>query len=181
VAAFGLGTRLESIAIMPVVAISIGTLTLTGMFYGAKKYELLKNITGFSIKIAIGFTAVIGLIFFLFPKLFLRIFTSDPILLNIGGPYVKIDVFTFPFMAITMIVARALQGMGYGFPGFFISLIRIFILAVPLAYLFVFLLNLPYLWVAVAMIIGGLVSSIIGLIWLEIKIKKLNNKKSISS
>lgn len=174
VAAFGLASRLESVAIMPVVAFSMATLTLTGMFFGAKKYHLLKEITSFSIKISIIFTSIVGLIFFIAPSLFLRIFSSDITLLAIGSDYMRINVFTFPFMAVGNIISRTMQGLGFGMPGFVINIVRIFVIAVPLAYLFVFMLNYNYLSIAIAMILGGLASTVLALVWLFVVLKKVH-------
>lgn len=176
VAAFGIASRLESVAVMPLVAMAMSLLTLIGMFYGAKRFDLVKSISWYGIKISILFTSAIGFLFFLFPWIFLRIFTPDTTLLSIGSAYLRIEVFTFPLMAVSMNIARIMQAMGFGLPGFIINLIRIFIVAVPLAYIFVFVLGLGYLSIAVAMVLGGIASNIVGVVWLRRKFKTLNFK-----
>ena len=173
VASFGIVSRLESVSIMPTVAVSMALITLVGMFYGAKRYDLLRNTIFFAVKIGVLFTCSVGLIFFLLPSLFLRIFTPDTNLLSIATPYLRIDVFTFPLMAISSMASRAMQGMGYGLPGFVINVIRIMIVAVPLAALFVFVLGYGYLLVAVAMVLGGIASNVVALTWLKVKFRKL--------
>ncbi|MBW2976878.1 MATE family efflux transporter [Candidatus Woesearchaeota archaeon] len=175
VAAFGIASRLESVAIMPVVALSMSMLTLVGMFFGAKRFDLLKETSFYSIKIAVAFTSAIGIVFFAMPHLFLRVFTPDSTLLGIGSAYLRIDVFTFPLMAVSSIISRVLQGMGLGLPGLVINLVRVFIFAVPLAYAFVFILGYGYLSIAVAMVIGGIASSTTAIIWLRVKTKVLNS------
>lgn len=173
VAAFGLASRLESFAGLPIMAFSLALLTLTGMFYGAKRHDLLKSTALYGIKIAVGLTSVVGLVFFILPRPFLRIFTPDPLLLEIGSAYLRIDVLTFPLMAIGFCVSRVMQGMGYGLPGLIVNLTRIFFVAVPLAYLFVFVLGFGYLSIAVAMVVGGVASNIIAVIWLRAKLRNL--------
>ncbi|MFH1210699.1 MAG: MATE family efflux transporter [archaeon] len=174
VAAFGLASRLESLAIMPIVAFSLASVTLVGMFYGAKRHDLLKEISWYGIKIGVLFTIIIGVILAAIPTIFLKIFTNDPNLLRIAAAYLRIDTITFPLMAIGVMVSRITQGMGYGMPGFVIQLARVFGGAIPLAYIFVFILGYGYLSVAVAMVLGGVISSIIALIWLNTKLKKIN-------
>jgi Na+-driven multidrug efflux pump len=120
-------------------------------------------------------TSAIGLVFFLVPTLFMKIFTPDEEILRIGSAYLRVDVFTFPLMSTTMIVARIMQGMGFGVPGLVINLLRVFFVAVPLAYVFVFVLGFGYLSVAVAMILGGLAANITGLLWLGRKLKTLES------
>jgi putative MATE family efflux protein len=173
VATFGMVSRLESVSVMPMVALSMALLTLVGMFYGAERYDLLKSTIFFTMKVGIAFTVLIGLLFFAFPSLFLRIFTSDKTLLNLGHTYIRINVFTFPLMTVAMITSRSMQGMGHGLPGLMINITRIVIVAVPLAYVFVFVLGYSYLSIAVAMVIGGIASNITAFVWLKINLGKL--------
>jgi Na+-driven multidrug efflux pump len=175
VAAFGVVSRLESVATMPTMAISFAIVTLVGMFYGSKRYDLLKSIIYYGMKISVLFTSAMGVIFFLIPSIFLRIFTSDANLLSLGSAYMRINVFTFPLMIISMTVSRAMQGMGYGLPGLIINLVRVILVAIPIAYIFVFVFGYGYLSVGVAAVIGGVVSNIVALVWLQIKLKKLES------
>ncbi len=176
VASVGIVSRLDSVVVMPIIAFSVAMITLVGMFYGAKRFDLLKGIIWFALKITVSFSIMMGLLFFLFPSVFLRIFTSNIILLNISSVYLKIYVVSFPLMAISIIINRSMQGMGTGIPGLVTNLVRIFIIAVPLSYLFIIVLKFSYLWVAFSMVLGAMASAIISFIWLEIKLKKINSK-----
>jgi len=175
VAAFGIASRLESVAVMPIVALSVALLTLVGMFYGAKKYNLIKNLIWYSVKCGVIFTSFIGLLFFIFPSLFLRIFTPDAGLISIGADYLRVSVFAFPLMAIGLQIGRALQGMGFGLPSLVVTVIRIFIVAIPLAYAFVFIFDMSYIYIAVAMVIGAICSVIVAVIWLQSVLRKRIN------
>jgi putative MATE family efflux protein len=170
VASFGLVSRLESVSILPPLGFSIALLTLSGMFYGAKRFDLLKNIAVYAIIISSFFASLVGIIFFIWPEIFLRLFTTDANLLSLGGQYLRLDVLTFPLMAIVLTSTRALQGMGTGVPGFVATLVRIFGVAVPLAYLFVYVFGFGYLSIAWAMIAGGVAASAVSLIWLRFKL-----------
>ena len=173
VAAFGMASRLESVALMPLVGFSISLLTLVGMFYGAKRYDLVKMISWYAIKLGLLVSSAFAVLFLIFPGMFFGIFTSDKALLAIAVPYMRIDVFTFPLMTISMIISRIMQALGKGMPGLLINLVRIFLVAIPLAYTFVFLFNMNYLYVAVAMVFGGIASSVYGLLILVKEFKKL--------
>jgi len=174
VASFGLATRLESFVALPIFALSISLLTLVGMFYGAKKYDILKSLCWYGIRLGIILTSLVGIAFYVFPTPLLKIFTQDRILLIIGKAYIRIDVFTFPLMSISMTISRILQGMGYGLPGLIINLVRIFIVAVPAAYVFVFVLGYGFLSVAWAMVLGGVTASLMAFWWLGLKFRALS-------
>jgi putative MATE family efflux protein len=173
VASFGLATRLESFAAMPIVALSVSLVTLVGMFLGAREIDVLKQVSWYGLKIGVAFTSVLGVIFFIFPFLFLRIFTPQPVLLMIGSAYLRIDVLTFPLMTVSTVVSRILQGMGFGVPGLIINFIRIFVVAVPLAYFFVFVLGYGFLSIAWAMVLGGVASNLTAFLWLTAKFRGL--------
>ena len=180
VASFGLATRLESLVSLPIFALSISLLTLVGMFYGAKRYDLVKSISWYGIEIGVAAAGAVGVLFYVFPIVFLRIFTQDRLILMIGSAYLRVDVLTFPTMAIAMILSRVLQGMGFGFPGFFINAIRIFLVAVPLAYVFVFVLGYSFISIAWAMVAGGVTASILAFWWMGLKFRGLSGASQIS-
>ncbi|MFC1454858.1 MATE family efflux transporter [Candidatus Undinarchaeota archaeon] len=176
VASFGLAFRLESLAVMPIMAIAMALMTLVGMFYGAKRYELLKGIIKYSIKIGLVFSSIVGVLLYIFAPLMVRIFTSDATLISLSTAYIRVIVFMYPFMTIGIIISRTFQGMGQGMPAFAIALVRTMLVGIPLAYVFVYILGYNYLSIGVAMVIGGLVSTIIAVPWLNIKLNKLNSK-----
>jgi putative MATE family efflux protein len=173
VAAFGLATRLESLVSLPIFALSISLLTLVGMFYGAKRNDLVRSISWYGTGIGLLAAGGVGILFYAVPGVFLRIFTQERLILMIGSAYLRVDVLTFPTMAIAMIVSRVLQGMGFGFPGFIINVIRIFCVAVPLAYIFVFVLGYGFLSIAWAMVAGGVTASILAFWWMGLKFSHL--------
>lgn len=172
VAAFGIVARLESMAVMPMASISLAMVTLTGMFYGAKQFKILDDTVWYSLKISVLMSLVVAVVFFAVPGLFFRIFTNDAGLIQLGVDYMRINVFTFPFMAVTITMSRVMQGLGYGLPGMFVNLTRVLILAVPLSFVFIFIFNLPYLSVPVAGVIGGGVASLVGVVWYRSLLKK---------
>ncbi|MBW1645898.1 MAG: MATE family efflux transporter [Deltaproteobacteria bacterium] len=177
VAAFGMVYRLESVVIMPLVASAISLLTITGMFYGAGDYPLVRRIIRFGMAVNISYALGISLLFFCLPTFFLRVFTPDARLLELGGAYLRIEVFTFPLAAVNITTNRALQGLGRGVPGITINFVRIFVVAIPLAYVFVFLCRFSYLSIAAAMVAGGLAANLTALTWLKIVFTGLRRAK----
>ncbi len=173
VAAYGLVSKIDSVAIMPVIALSFGLMPLVGMFYGAKRYDLIREIFWYSFKAGMVFVFAVGLVFFLFPALSLRIFTSDEVLLGFGSALLKLQLFTYPFMVVTVMVSRAMQGMGYGFPGLVVNMLRLLIIGAPLAYVFVRYLGVGYVAAPVALVVGGIVSSLVALVWMEVRLRRL--------
>jgi putative MATE family efflux protein len=178
VAAFGMSSRLESAVVMPLVALAIALLTLTGMFHGAGEFVLMRRIIHFAIKINLAYASIVSIVFYAWPRLFLRLFTDDPELLDIAAAYLRVEVFTLPLLAINITANRAMQGMGLGLPGITINFIRIFIVALPLAWFFVYILQLSYLSIAVAMVAGGIAADITAIGWLRAVYRGIDNGRA---
>jgi Na+-driven multidrug efflux pump len=172
VALLGIVGALESISTLPVYGLSIGAMTLAGMFFGAKKYKLLQSTSWYALGAGALVAAVVGLIIFIFPEQLIKLFTNDAGVISIGAIYLRIYVFALPLSAMVMILSRILQSMGYGVSGMVIGLIRSLIISIPLAYLFVFALGYGYLSIAIALVLGSLVSVAIGSWWLEKRIRR---------
>ena len=166
VAAFGLMSRLESLSILPIYGLSVGAMTLTGMFYGAKQHKLLEDITWYAIKLGMAVATVISLVLFVFPEALLRMFTSDPAVLSVGIPFLRFYVITFPFSAAAMIIGRIMQGIGRGAPGLIVGVVRSLVIGIPLAYIFVFVFGFGYISVATALIVSAVIGAGLGALWL---------------
>ena len=175
VAALGMVGRLDSTAIMPIMALAMSLMTLCGMFYGAKRYDLLRSITWYGIRIGVIYTVAIGMIFFLFPRIFLMIFSNDKTIIDIAVPYLRIDVFDFWMLAVGIIASRVMRGIGYGAPGLVMILSRVIVILLPLAYIFVEVLKWGYLSLVFATVTSAFVFMVVGVVWLEILLKKCKN------
>ncbi|MFH1064748.1 MAG: MATE family efflux transporter [Candidatus Woesearchaeota archaeon] len=173
VAGYGLVARWDSLAILPSIAISMATLTLVGMFFGAKHNDLLKQTVFYAIKVGTGIAVVVGLLFMIFPHLFISVFTSDPVLLGIASPYLVLNAFALLLFPVIMIISRAMQGLGLGFPGLALNLLRICI-SLSLAYFFILGLGKWYLSVPIAMVIGRIIAGTAAVVWFSSKVRKLN-------
>ena len=171
-AAFGVVSRLESVAVLPVMGISVGTMTLVGMFYGAKRFELMKKISIFAIGVGAALTIFVGAVFFVLASPIIAIFTSDADVIQLGIPYLRIDVLTLPAIAVMLIFSRIMQGLGKGYPGLVVNFLRVFGVIVPLSYIAVFMFGFDYLSIAWSMVAGGIVAIITSLIWLTFQIRR---------
>ncbi len=172
IAALGLVTRLDSAVIIPLVAIAIALLTMVGTFAGAGRTDLLQEIIAFALKVNIGFALVCALLLYLFPDLVLSIFTNDPGPLKLAAAYLRIEVFSFPCMALTITANRTLQGLGLGLPGLVINTSRLFLVALPLAAFFTLVCHSDFRLIAIAALSGNLTAAALALGWLRHALKK---------
>ncbi|MCD6533303.1 MAG: MATE family efflux transporter [Deltaproteobacteria bacterium] len=178
VAALGLVTRIDSAVIIPMVAFSVALLTLSALFYGAGRIQLLREIINFAILVNVGFALVCSLFMFIWPHFFLRFFTNETEPLRLASAYLRLEVLCFPFMAITISANRTLQGLGLSLPGLAINGARLFVVALPLAAIFIIYLECDFRMVAIAGLCGSLTSATIASLWLKKTLTRIENRES---
>lgn len=148
IAIMGLTVRLQMFAFMPAVGIAQGLLPIIGYNFGAGKLGRIREAMFKGCGAATIFTTASGLSFFLFPAFFLKIFNSDPKLLALGSPAVRIMVVMYPLLGIQTISVVFFQAVGKGIPSLWLSLLRQFVLYLPFIFLLPRFWDLTGIWVS---------------------------------
>ncbi|MDD2210652.1 MAG: MATE family efflux transporter [Candidatus Cloacimonetes bacterium] len=131
VASLGVASRVFTIPIFVFIGISIGIQALVGYTYGAKNYKRMKETIRTSVLISLSISALMTLLFALFPRELIMIFIKDQDIVNIGTLVLEAYVFAIPIAAISMIMMTSLQAMGKAFPALIVSLSRQGIMYIP--------------------------------------------------
>ena len=179
VAAYQAAARIDHIFLMPVISITTGLVTLVGMFYGAKRMNLLRKIIFYGMSRSALIGIFLGTLFFIFARPLMGMFTEDTSIINLGAQYLRYIVFAYPFIAIGMTSGRVLQGLGFGMPLLILTFLRVLAISVSLAYLFVFIMGKSIEWVWIAMIISVILSSGVSVIWLRFKLGIIERKVEV--
>jgi len=101
-----------------------------------------------------------GILFFVFPEYFVKIFTNDPDVIKLAVPCLRIVAISEPMLAATFVLAGSLRGAGDTVCPMVIAGISQWFVRLPLAYLFGVTLGYGLIgaWIAMTVetIIGGL-------------------------
>ena len=173
VAAYQVGGRIDMIVFLPIMGIASALTTMVGMFYGANEYDKIKFITKYGISRAIMITSIGSILLYAFAPNVVSFFTKELFIQSIAIGYLRNIAIIFPFIAIGLSIGRILQGIGLGMPSLIITIIRVIGVAGPLAYYFTNVLNKPIEWIWYAMVISGLMATIISIVWLGVAFRKL--------
>jgi len=173
VAAYGIGFRIDSLAILPVLGLVGGIVPMVGYFRGAKDFKGAKRVNHGGIKMALGFTIFISLLIFLLAGFLPSIFTSDNAVIAMATDYLRVIAFAYPFIGVTIIVSGTFQGLGKGLPSMVITLARATLLAIPLAYTLAYLVPLGVFGVWVGVAVSSVITAAISVGWIESRFKKL--------
>ena len=132
VAAYGIATRIEQIALLPTIGLNIAALTLAGQNMGAgfpeRVYESWKlNIRYGLMIISIGIIAVA-----IFARPLIHAFTADLQVIDIGAEYLHIAVLFFFAYIFLNVSVSTLQGMKKPLYAIFVGTYRQCLMPLPL-------------------------------------------------
>jgi multidrug efflux pump len=171
VASLGVASRVFTIPIFIFIGISIGIQALVGYTYGARNYARMKETIRTSVWISLSFSAVLTLIFAIFPRELIMIFIKNESIVEIGTLILQAYVFAIPIAAVGMIMMTSLQAMGKAFPALIVSLSRQGIMYIPA----ILILNRLFKFegLVFAMPLADLLTTILSSTMLILIIKKL--------
>lgn len=179
VAALGLGFRVDSLAFLPGLGISIATITLIGQNFGAGRLDRVRKAYFAALANAFALMAFMGLIFSIFPQHVLRVFSADPEVAAYGIEYLRTIPRFYGFLGIGFISSSAFQGIGQGYPSLLVNFIRLGVVGVPLSYILTRTqLGVNGLWWAIAL--SDVAFGIVGCIWFISKVNRLQKERGIS-
>ena len=177
VAAQQIGMRLDHIVILPVVAIAYSLVTLVGMFYGAGRFDLVRGIVRYSLACTVSIGAGVAVFFMIFAPQLVKIFTDDESIRALAVQYLRIFALAYPVFPITMITGRVWQAFGRGMPELVLSLLRVLLIAVPLALFFCFVLEYPVHFAWISMVVGSWSSAAFAAAWLRVALLRAEERK----
>jgi len=172
-AAYATVHRIEHLFFIPLLSLSTSMITITGMFYGAKKYNLVKTVLKHCIKYALIISISFGIFFFNCSNIILPIFIKDSEVINLGVSYFNIFSFAVPFVTLSMICSRTIQGLGKSYPMFIITCLRVIIVSCSLGWYFIVIKNKPIEYAWLSILISCICASIISIIWLLYELRKI--------
>lgn len=131
--AFGAAQRIENIAFMPAMSLSMAVSALTGQNLGAGKPERVKEIFKSGILLTSAITLFLSALIVIFPKLLLSMFVSEPDVLAIGIHYLRIVGSSYILFAIMFISNGIINGSGHTMTTMIFSLIALWGVRVPVS------------------------------------------------
>ena len=111
-AAHQVGLAIEAISFMPGYGIAVAAATMVGQNLGAGRPDDARISAFEANRLAVLLMSVMALLFFFFPYVLLRLFTSDPEVIGYGILYMKIVAFAQVPLAVTMVLTGSLRGAG---------------------------------------------------------------------
>ena len=176
VAAYQTAGRIEHLFFLPLISIATALVTLVGMFYGAKRMDLIKEVIMYGISRSLMISVSISVVFFFSAGYFMPLFTNDTEIVRISISYFKVLIFAYPFITIGLSSGRIMQGLGVAYPMLVVTSLRVVVISAPLAWYFTRILGKPIYFVWIAILISSVIASSTSFVWMLSTLKRKSLK-----
>lgn len=151
-AAYQLGLQAELMSEMPAVGVGIAATSMTANAIGKKDGELLKIYSKQLVETSIVISLFTSMLIIVFPGLFMDFFTNNPEIKAIGINYLIVMGFIQTPQNLSKVLNGTIRSAGYKNIPMIISFIGIWVIRVPLALFFAYVLKLDivFIWLCMA-------------------------------
>jgi putative MATE family efflux protein len=135
------GLRIEAIIFLPAFALNMAAAVLVGQNLGAKSPERAEAVGWKIAGAGVIFISAISIGIFIWARSFAALLTREPAVLAETTRYLRIMMFSEPFMALSLILGGGLQGAGDTRGTMRLVIFSMWLIRLPLAFLFALVLG----------------------------------------
>lgn len=170
VAAFGVGSRLESLASVIILALSMSLPPLISQNFGAHAYDRV----GAAYRIAIRSVLIVQLMIYAVmlatAPWIAAIFTDDPEVARLIRLFIYIMPLGYGVQGVIILTNSSLNALHRPMSALALSVVRLFVFFVPLSWLGAIIYDIPGLFVGG--VIANVLTAIIAWFWFQYEVKK---------
>ena len=111
VAAYGIGSRIEQIALLPVMGLNISTLALTAQNFGAGRIDRVRETVRLSLRYGVLLATLGTVAALIYSRELMSIFTTDRAVIDAGVGFLAVEAFVLPAYVLLYISISAMQGI----------------------------------------------------------------------
>ena len=172
VGAYSIANSMVMVFFMFVMGVTQGMQPIVGYNYGAQKYDRMMRCVWISIAVATSILLCGWTLSMLFSSQIARMFTTDPLLLDMAAHGLVLDMLVFFLVGSQAVITNFFQCIGKVKISIFLSLSRQLFLLLPMAYVFPSFWGLDGVWYSMpASDFGSFAMTIPILIWYIRKFK----------
>ncbi|PAY02991.1 MATE family efflux transporter [Pseudoalteromonas sp. HM-SA03] len=165
VAAFGVGSRIESIASLVVLALSMTLPPFVSQNFGAKQYQRVSDAYTQTLKFVLGFQFAVYLLLVLSAYYISHTFGNEPAVVETIQLFIYIMPLGYGLQGVIILTNSSFNALHKPMNALILSVIRLFIFYVPIAYVGSQLAGLPGLFAGAAL--GNLFTAAIAYNWFK--------------
>jgi Na+-driven multidrug efflux pump len=135
VAGFGAAQRLDSVIMLPAMALGTAVNSMAGQNIGANKWDRVHQIAKYGVLFNLFIMLLISIIIVLFAEMAIRLFINEKDAVHFGMRYLQVIGLFYPFLGINFILNGIVRAAGAMFQVLVLNVISFWILRYPLSYL----------------------------------------------
>lgn len=171
VAAFGVGSRLESLSLLANLALSMTLPPFISQNFGRGHIQRVRSAYLSAVKFALLWQAVVYLLLLVFAGGIGALFSDNGQVINLIGLWILIVPLGFGFQAVTFLTASSFNALHQPIRAMRISIFRLFFLYVPLGLLGNFLAGLQGMFIG--FVIANVCTATMAYWWMRRHLKRL--------
>ncbi|MDV2683394.1 MATE family efflux transporter [Alkalihalophilus lindianensis] len=148
VGVFGIIQRILMFTVMPIIGVMQGMMPIVGYNYGAKQYGRMRETIWLTLKVVIISSVGIFILMMIFPWIFMRVFTSDLIVIDAGVDAMRIMFLGFFVVGVQVVAGGLYQALGKPKPALILSLSRQILFLIPLVLILPHFFGVSGVWMA---------------------------------
>lgn len=174
VAAYGIATRIEQIALLPTIGLNIAALSIVGNNFGAGRIDRVMETYRKSLKYGI-IVMSIGMVWiFLFSELLMKLFTANEAVIGIGSTYLKIATLIFNAYLLLNVSIAVMQGMKMPWLAVWMGIYRQFIMPILVLSMLIQVMGYGLIGIWWGIVVINLSAALIAVIYTLRKLKSLS-------
>ena len=176
VAVYTAGWRIVNIGMLPAIGVGTAAISVAGVAFGARKYENLRVVARYAVKVALIASIIVCIILIVFSNQIAYIFSyseSSAELAPLIASFLQIMSLFILYVPFGASSGNVFQGVGKGTISFLLTTFREFILVLIFAYLLGFTFHMGEFGIYCGMLLGGGIGSLICYACIELYINKL--------
>ena len=165
VAGFGVASRVDMFSLTIIMALSSVLGPFIGQNWGAGKTGRVILATNYSLRFSIGWGLAITLLLAVTAPSIASLFNDNPAVTSVTAAYLRIVPLSYGLLGVVLLVRTALNVLNRPFQAAALTVIQMFVLYIPLAYIGSYLFGVPGIFVAAAA--ANVIAGIVAYIWLR--------------
>lgn len=174
IGAYGIINRLSFLFVMVVMGFTQGMQPIAGYNYGAQLYDRVIKVLKLTIICATIVMTAGFLVAMIFPELMVKIFTSDPQLIDLSSKGARVVFLAFPIVGFQIVTSNFFQSLGMAKKAIFLSLSRQLLFLAPCLIILPRLIGVKGVWLSLP--ISDIISTIVTIFMLRTLLKQFNEE-----
>jgi len=163
VAGFGIASRIEALFIIPLFALSASIGPFVGQNWGADRHDRADLAMMLSYKYSLAWGAFVALILVIFRHDIASLFDDNPAVITVAATYLLVVPVSYGAWGVLMMSSAIFNSLGKPVSSTIMSLVRMFVIYIPLAFLGKALFGLTGIFAAAA--VSNILTGLIAYTW----------------